>query len=51
MIELYERVFYNKRPGWDSLANFVYNDLCPTDVLRKSVQDVQFHPVKMILFI
>ena len=25
IIELYERVFYNKRPGWDSLANFVYS--------------------------
>ena len=43
--------FYIRRPGWDSLANFVYSDLCPTDVLRQSVQDVQFHPVKMILFI
>ena len=51
MIELYERAFYNKRPGWDSLANFVYNDLCPSDVLRQSVEDVQFHPVKMIIFI
>ena len=51
MIELYERSFYNKRPGWDSLANFVYNDLCPSDILRQSIQDVQFHPVKMIIFI
>ena len=51
MIELYERSFYNKRPGWDSLANFIYHDLCPTDILRQSVQDVQFHPVKMIIFI
>ena len=51
MIELYERAFYAKRPGWDSLANFIYNDLCPNDVLRQSVDDVQFHPVKMILFI
>ena len=51
MIELYERSFYTRRPGWDSLANFVYNDLCPTDVLRQSVQDVQFHPVKMIVFV
>ena len=51
MIELYERFFYNKRPGWDSLANFVYNDLCPSDLLRQSVEDVQFHPVKMIVFI
>ena len=51
MIELYERAFYNRKPGWDNLANFVYNDLCPNDQLRGSVEDVQFHPVKMILFI
>ena len=51
MIELYERAFYNKKPGWDNLANFVYHDLCPNDQLRKSVEDVQFHPVKMIVFI
>ena len=51
MIELYERAFYNKKPGWDNLANFVYNDLCPTDQLRQDLEDVQFHPVKMIIFI
>ena len=51
MIELYERAFYTRKPGWDNLANFVYNDLCPNDQLRQSVEDVQFHPVKMIMFI
>ena len=51
MIEFYERAFYNKKPGWDNLANFVYHDLCPTDQLRQSLEDVQFHPVKMIIFI
>ena len=51
MIEFYERAFYNKKPGWDKLANFVYHDLCPTDQLRQSLEDVQFHPVKMIIFI
>ena len=51
MIKLYERAFYNQRPGWDSLANFIYSDLCPSDVLRQSIEDVQFHPVKMIIFI
>ena len=29
VVELYERSFYTRRPGWDSLANFIYNDLCP----------------------
>ena len=51
MIELYERAFYSKRPGWDQVANFMYSDLCTTDDLRRSLDDVQFHPVKMILFI
>ena len=51
MIELYERAFYAKRPGWDQVANFIYNDLCPSEDLRISLEDVQFHPVKMIIFI
>ena len=42
MIELYERAFYNKKPGWDNLANFVYNDLCPTDELRLSLEMFNF---------
>ena len=50
-IELYEKAFYNKKPGWDSMANFVYNDLCPNDLLRAGLEDVQYHPVKMIIFI
>ena len=51
MIDLYERAFYNNRPGWDQVANFIYNDLCPSNDLRQCLEDVQFHPVKMILFI
>ena len=50
-IELYERSFYMRRPGWDSVANFIYNDLCTNDEIRNKLDDVQFHPVKMILFI
>ena len=50
-IELYEKAFYNKKPGWDSLANFVYSDLCPSDQLRDGIEDVQDHPVKLIIFI
>ena len=50
-IELYEKAFYNKKPGWDSMANFVHNDLCTDDVLRAGLEDVQYHPVKMIIFI
>ena len=51
MVELYERAFYSKRPGWDQVASFIYNDLCPCDDLRKSLEDVQFHLVKIIIFI
>ena len=51
VIELYEKAFYTRRPTWESLANFVYSDLCPTDELRSGVVDVQLHPVKMMLFI
>ena len=50
-IELYEKAFYNKKPGWDSMATFVYSDLCPNDELRAGLEDVQYHPVKMIIFI
>jgi len=43
--------FYKQKPRWDQIANFVYNNLCPTDDLRKSVKDVQLHPVKMLIFV
>ena len=51
VIELYNKAFFSKRPTWESLANFVYNDLCPNADLRREVLDVQLHPVKMMLFI
>ena len=51
VIEMYQTSFYRQKPNWDSIADFVYNDLCKTAELRKAVQDVQFHPVKMLLFI
>ena len=48
---MYEGSFYRQKPNWDRIAEFIYTDLCNTPELRKSVQDVQFHPVKMLLFI
>ena len=51
VIELYNAVFYKQKPTWDKIADFVCNDLCPTAELRKEVQDVQFHPVKMLIFV
>ena len=51
VIDLYDKAFYAKRPTWESLANFVYSDLCPSADLRSEVVDVQLHPVKMMLFV
>ena len=51
VVELYETAFYKAKPTWDKIADFLYNDLCNTDELRAGLKDVQFHPVKMLLFI
>ena len=51
VIEMYEASFYRQKPNWDRIADFIYNDLCKTSELRMAVQNVQFHPVKMLLFI
>ena len=51
VVELYNTVFYKQKPNWDKIANFVYGDLCPQSDLRREVIDVQFHPVKMLIFL
>ena len=51
VIDLYDRAFFAKRPTWEQLANFVYNDLCSNDTLRGDLVDVQLHAVKMLLFL
>ena len=51
VIEMYEASFYRRKPDWDKIAEFIYKDLCGTPDLRQKVLDVQFHPVKMLLFI
>ena len=51
VIEMYEQSFYKQKPTWDKIADFVYKDLCQTPEMRKEIKDVQFHPVKMLLFI
>ena len=48
---MYETSFYRQKPNWDRIADFIYSDLCNTSELRRAVQDVLFHPVKMALFI
>ena len=51
VIEMYETPFYRQKPSWDRIAEFVYSDLCNSQDLRREVKDVQFHPVKMLLFV
>ena len=50
-IDLYCPAFYKRKPYYDELADFVHDILCPTDVLRGDLEDVQLHPVKKNLFI
>ena len=51
VIELYNGAFYKHKPTWDKIADFVCNDLCATTEQRQAVTDVQFHPVKMLIFV
>ena len=51
VIEMYEHAFYRQKPNWEKIAEFIYSDLCKTQELRSAVKDVQFHPVKMLLFV
>jgi hypothetical protein len=51
VIEMYEKSFYKQKPTWDKIADFVYNDVCQSPEMRKEIKDVQFHPVKMLLFV
>ena len=51
VVELYNGAFYKQKPNWDKIANFVYNDLCTSQDVRKEIVDVQFHPAKMLIFL
>ena len=51
VIEMYESAFFRSRPTMDKIADFVYADLCVSQDERESILDVQFHPVKMLLFV
>ena len=55
-VDLYQPAFYNRKPNWEDLAEFVYSVLAeggtssPQQV-RASVVDIQLHPVKKLLFL
>ena len=51
VVEMYNGAFYKHKPTWDKIADFIFNDLCATADHRKAIQDVQFHPVKMLIFV
>ena len=51
VIELYNASFYRQKLMWDRIADFVHNDLCDTSDVRAEIRDVQFHPVKMLIFV
>ena len=51
VIEMYQHSFFKEKPNWDRIADFIYSDLCRTQELRSAIKDVQFHPVKMLLFV
>ena len=44
-------LFTKEKPYYDELAEFVYDILCPSDLLRADLEDVQLHPVKKHLLI
>ena len=55
-VDLYLPAFYQKKPTYEDLAEFVYTVLSvggvsPPNVIRAGVQDIQLHPVKKLLFI
>ena len=55
-VDLYLPAFYQKKPTYEDLAEFVYSVLSvggtsPPQVIRAGVQDIQLHPVKKLLFI
>ena len=55
-VDLYLPAFYQKKPSYEDLAEFVYSVLSvggvsPPQVVRAGVQDIQLHPVKKLLFI
>ena len=51
VFDLYEAAFYRSKPTFDVISEFIFKDLCINEDMKKSLVDVQLHPVKMLLFI
>ena len=55
-VDLYQPAFYDRKPDWEDLAEFVYSVLAvggtsSPQQIRSAVQDIQLHPVKKLLFL
>ena len=55
-VDLYLQAFFQRKPTYDDLAEFVYSVLSvggtsPPHLIRAAVLDIQLHPVKKLLFI
>ena len=55
-VDLYLPAFYQRKPSYDDLADFVFSVMSvggalPPNVIRAAVLDIQLHPVKKLLFI
>ena len=55
-VDLYLPAFFQRKPSYEDLADFVYSVLSvggvsPPHAIRAAVLDIQLHPVKKLLFI
>ena len=55
-VDLYLPAFFQRKPSYEDLAEFVYDvlsvgSISPPHVIRTAVLDIQLHPVKKLLFI
>ena len=55
-VDLYLPAFFQKKPSYEDLAEFLYTVLSvggtsPPQVIRAAVKDIQLHPVKKLLFL
>ena len=53
-VDLYLPAFFQKKPSYEELAEFVYSVLSvggisPPHVIRAGVKDIQLHPVKKLI--
>ena len=50
-LDLQKDPFYDNKPSWKEITDFINEDLCDILHIRKQLKDVQLHPTKMLLLI